>query len=447
MKAKYYIGILSVLMLSGMPVKAQFSDGTYYGNDGTRIIVNNYYADCDYYYSSRINRFHRSYAVFDYYSPVFTDTYWYDYRPWSWGISIYRGGFGFNLGYSPYYYNNYYNRWYDPYYYDPYFYDSYYWGYSPRYYSYWYTPSICWGFRHLWADLTWGWFRPYYWNNYWGHDFGHSYYSHHNHYYDYNSRYSSGYNRSRYEASRHDFSSDNGNESRRGVQNNNTSRDIRNYDRVNPENGIRNSGNRRSFDPATNNAQQSRPVNRTYPGTGGATPSESRRSVNSGSGQSAGNINRSSSGHSDIYNRSLRERSLNQSSPSVRRQEAYNQSGRPGSISQAPSVRRQEAYSQPGRSRSISQSSPRSSGFNNQHNTRSMPQSITRSGGNNNRSHSVDMGRISRSSGPSRSMSASVRSSGSMSRGGSAVSHSRSSGVSRSSGSGSSGSSGNRGRR
>lgn len=181
MKAKYYIGILSVLMLSGMPVKAQFSDGTYYGNDGTRIIVNNYYADCDYYYSSRINRFHRSYAAFEYYSPVFTDTYWYTYTPFSWGISIYSGGLGFSVGYNfnyPVYYTNTYyydNGWYDPFYYRynywnyrPHFYNSFYWGYDPFFYSYWNTPFI--------VNYNYGWPHNYYgWNIH-----------HHNHYYRWN---------------------------------------------------------------------------------------------------------------------------------------------------------------------------------------------------------------------------------------------------------------------
>ena len=126
MKAKYYIGILSALLLAGSTVKAQYADNGYYGNDDTRIIVNNYYDDYDYYYSSRINRFHRSYAVFDYYSPVFTDTYWYSYRPYTWGLSIYRGGLGFSMGYNTYYpvyygydwdyYYGYNYGWYDPYY-------------------------------------------------------------------------------------------------------------------------------------------------------------------------------------------------------------------------------------------------------------------------------------------------------------------------------------------
>ena len=63
--------------------KAQMDYTGDYRNDDARVVVNNYYDDYDYYYSSRINRFHRSYAAFDYYAPVFTDSYWYNYQPYS----------------------------------------------------------------------------------------------------------------------------------------------------------------------------------------------------------------------------------------------------------------------------------------------------------------------------------------------------------------------------
>jgi hypothetical protein len=98
MKAKYYIGIVSALLLFQLSVKAQNADYRDDRSNDAKIVVNNYYNDYDYYYSSRINRFHRSFAAFDYYSPLFTDLYWYNYRPFSWGLSIYGGGFGFGLG-------------------------------------------------------------------------------------------------------------------------------------------------------------------------------------------------------------------------------------------------------------------------------------------------------------------------------------------------------------
>lgn len=184
MKAKYYIGIVSAIVLAGMPVSAQYADYAYRGNDGASIIVNNYYNDYDYYYSSRINRFHRSYTEFDYYSPVFTETYWYTYNPYYRGISIYGGvpaiSFRYNFQYPVYYGHNYYYDygWYDPFYYSysypvytPHFYANYYWGYSPYIYSYMYTPFVYnVHFSNRWAYTCRGWnwyccggnyYRPY----------------------------------------------------------------------------------------------------------------------------------------------------------------------------------------------------------------------------------------------------------------------------------------------
>eukprot|EP00825_Cyclidium_porcatum_P023126 TRINITY_DN2542_c0_g1_i2.p1 TRINITY_DN2542_c0_g1~~TRINITY_DN2542_c0_g1_i2.p1 ORF type:complete len:227 (-),score=5.54 TRINITY_DN2542_c0_g1_i2:668-1348(-) len=73
-------------------------------DDGDRpVVVNNYYAadDYDYYYASRIRRFHQPYLGFNYYSPFYTDYYWYD--PFYFGSSIYWGpsfGFGIGLGFG-----------------------------------------------------------------------------------------------------------------------------------------------------------------------------------------------------------------------------------------------------------------------------------------------------------------------------------------------------------
>jgi len=153
MKAKYYIGIISLLMLTCTTLKAQNGDMRNYRNDDAKIVVNNYYDDYDYYFSSRINRFHRSYSAFDYYAPVFTETYWYNYQPYSWGISIYGGG-GFGIGYSynyPVYSYNYGG-------YDPYFGGGYYWGYDPFYYNNWYTPIVInIGLRNRWHNDYYGW--------------------------------------------------------------------------------------------------------------------------------------------------------------------------------------------------------------------------------------------------------------------------------------------------
>ena len=99
MKAKLYIRIIVVFMLTGLTVNAQTNYAGDFRNDDAIVVVNNYYDNYDYYYSSRINRFHRSYTDFNYYAPVYTDAYWYNYQPFTWGISIYGGG-GFGIGYA-----------------------------------------------------------------------------------------------------------------------------------------------------------------------------------------------------------------------------------------------------------------------------------------------------------------------------------------------------------
>jgi hypothetical protein len=157
MKAKYYIGIVSIILLITSTVKAQRNEPGYSSNDDAKLVVNNYYNDNDYDYSSRISRFHRSYAAFDYYSPVFTDSYLYDYQPWYPGVNIYGGlGIGFNYGYG-----NYYG-------YDPYFGMNSYWGYDPFYYNSWFSPFIfSFNFGNRWRNNYCGW-------------------NDHNHYYGYN---------------------------------------------------------------------------------------------------------------------------------------------------------------------------------------------------------------------------------------------------------------------
>jgi hypothetical protein len=124
MKANLYSLILFFFLTAGTPVAAQ----------PATVVVSGYYTVNDYHFSSRINRFHKSYAEFSYYSPVFTDTYWYSYSPFTRGVSIYGGG-AVGIGYSGYYpVYDYYDGWYDPYY----GYSSY-WGYQPVYYS-WFAP-------------------------------------------------------------------------------------------------------------------------------------------------------------------------------------------------------------------------------------------------------------------------------------------------------------------
>lgn len=123
MKAKFAIGAAALILMSALPANA----GGYHNSD--------------FGYASRINRFHRSYTSFTYYSPVFTDTYGYGYRPNVWAVSAYSTwypgisfswsipartwGFGLNIGW--------YDPWYDPYYafYDPW-----------DFYGGWYTPVV-----------------------------------------------------------------------------------------------------------------------------------------------------------------------------------------------------------------------------------------------------------------------------------------------------------------
>jgi len=194
MKAKFHIGFMSAMMLAGLPLNAQFADSRNYGDHDADLVINNYY-DQDYYYSSRINRFHRAYTYFEYYSPVFTDTYWYSYRPYSWGISIY-GRTGFSLGYSmnfPVYHGWERGYWYDYDYgwFNPYFNNSWYFGTGP-FFAGWYSPVV--------ININTGhrWRHDYYsWH---GHDYYHGsrhvHNTYNNYYYNYSSPryYSSGNN-------------------------------------------------------------------------------------------------------------------------------------------------------------------------------------------------------------------------------------------------------------
>lgn len=163
MKAKIWIGILVAALLPGFMAQAQVNDSRDYRNDNSGTEINNYY-NYDYYYSSRINRFHRSFLTFNYYTPMFTDSYWYNYEPLSLGLSIY-GGISFGLGYSYNYpvYNDYSWNW-------PYSGGYFYSGYDPFYYNRWYSPVV----THL---GTWNRWDQYYYSslsrNRWDNDYRH----------------------------------------------------------------------------------------------------------------------------------------------------------------------------------------------------------------------------------------------------------------------------------
>lgn len=104
--------------------------GSSYSQDGSgnSYVTNNYYYDdedyYDYAYSARIRRFYHPYG-WSYYDPFYTNLYWYDSNPFSWGVSLYctynwwnprpvigcgwGGGFGLGYGYGPGIYNPYWN--------------------------------------------------------------------------------------------------------------------------------------------------------------------------------------------------------------------------------------------------------------------------------------------------------------------------------------------------
>ncbi|HQK67456.1 MAG TPA: hypothetical protein PLL94_04860, partial [Bacteroidales bacterium] len=295
MKAKLYISALSAVILSIIPAKVSSSDKNYLSNGGTDIVINNYYDNYDYYYTSRIYRFHRSYTAFDYYSPVYTDVYWYTYRPFTWGVSIYGGGrlgFGFAINY-PVYYSGWGYSWYDYDWYYPYYGNSWYWGYNPYYYS-WYSPAIIninigypWRYNHWWRNNYWAWNRH---NNWWRND----YRPFHNDRYRY---YASGYSSRDYSGrdSRYDYNRDNraGNSVRSSVpaQRNEAARK---NERVNPGAGMQRNGEVRN-----QTASRERTAIQSQTGSSRETRSETtaRRPVTSSSvsRSPAASQNRSSS--------------------------------------------------------------------------------------------------------------------------------------------------------
>jgi hypothetical protein len=68
------------------------SSDQYSDSKGNTYVTNNYYDDYyDYEYSSRIRRYYSPAYGYGYYDPFYTNSYWYDYNPNSWGVSIYLG--------------------------------------------------------------------------------------------------------------------------------------------------------------------------------------------------------------------------------------------------------------------------------------------------------------------------------------------------------------------
>ncbi|NSW45299.1 MAG: hypothetical protein HPY79_05760 [Bacteroidales bacterium] len=130
-----------------------------------KYVTNNYYSFdkddyYDYEYSARLRRFHDPYIGCGYYDSYYTNTYWYTYDPWDWGISIY---FGFHWWpfYQYYYYPSYYAvgfyyPWYHPF-----------WGYHPYYYYAGYYGYGWYGYHHGYHHGYWNGYHDGYWNGYW----------------------------------------------------------------------------------------------------------------------------------------------------------------------------------------------------------------------------------------------------------------------------------------
>ncbi|MBK8484935.1 MAG: hypothetical protein IPO86_06590 [Saprospiraceae bacterium] len=97
----------------------------------------------DYYYTSKIKRFHRPFRGFDYYDPCYVDSYFYDpfdFNPWYYDRDIYVSGWGYTD----------YSRWrhwgHQSHYYNPYWAQRDWcsgWSSFPVSYSYYYWPNNC----------------------------------------------------------------------------------------------------------------------------------------------------------------------------------------------------------------------------------------------------------------------------------------------------------------
>lgn len=370
MKAKFYIGFIAAVLLPGFLTQAQtpYSDDYGYGNGGT--VINNYYGyDYDYYYASRINRFHRAYSTFDYYSPVFTDVYWYNYQPFTWGLSIYNGfgsGLYFDWGWN--------NPWYA----------GYAWtGYDPFYYSSWYAPfTINIGFGSYWGHNYYNWNRHNRWDWDYRHDYRHDYGLHNNY-------YERGYQAGHYTSGSGNYNRNN-NENN-NIQNTNVSRRASsNYSQTDV------TRNGRNGTSTTNNTGSRRAVNTTTV-NGNSNISGDRNVTNN-------NYQRTSRSYSEPA-----ERQVNRSTGQVTGRSQNSVSGRP-----AQSVRRESVNTNTGRSETRSVSGPASSGRSSvSSGSRSVPE---RSVSTPSRSSSSSAAPRSSSSGSSSVKSGSTSSGGSSSK-------------------------------
>jgi hypothetical protein len=141
MKTKFLPAII-ILTASLSPAFAEegtsSSESNVEGLSNQKIMVNNYYYLNGYEYASRIKRFHRSYVTFDFYSPLFTEIYWYRYKPYTWGVSIYDDWYYYGSAATRYAWRSGFGG-------------SYWWGYDPWWdynpwigygWSSWYSPGV-----------------------------------------------------------------------------------------------------------------------------------------------------------------------------------------------------------------------------------------------------------------------------------------------------------------
>ncbi len=149
-KTSIILASLFLISYTGYSVPAEYKNSdnfpykSTFRQDSDLVINNYYYGDkdylYDYYYASRIRRFHRPWVSSGYYNSIYTDSYWYTWEPAYWGISIYMGSMwspvrlGISFGGPAWY--HYYDPYYEPYSYDwyrPVFYTSHVHYFHPTY--------------------------------------------------------------------------------------------------------------------------------------------------------------------------------------------------------------------------------------------------------------------------------------------------------------------------
>ncbi|MBK8954951.1 MAG: hypothetical protein IPM34_05260 [Saprospiraceae bacterium] len=156
---------------NGTDDRYQSKDERYYDPNESYDDEYGEWEDQDYYYTSRIKRFHRPVYGFNYYDPFYTHSYFYDpfdFDPWYYDRDIYSSSWRFSFYTGPILWTNYY-----------------------RYRPFWSHWDACYG----WNSFGWNSYGGYGgWNNwYWGipyyHHRDHYYYGNNTHHNDHGSKY------------------------------------------------------------------------------------------------------------------------------------------------------------------------------------------------------------------------------------------------------------------